>query len=182
MRGLPETMESVFADGKEIAPEGFEFITKESMGQDYQGIWYLRMQNYKDSYWDLATYGKPPQWEHDFLYIRPIPEKAEEAKALFLQVVPQTHEEKIAMYMGLPQKDVVEMLINCNTLLESQSGISKAGEAKEVAKPEYIIVSDATTIGLSLQVTEKLLEDFKPWEGLFFDKNGYLYQPMTRNL
>ena len=181
MRDLPKTMKQVFADSKEIAPKGFEFVTKESVGDGWSGKFYMRDITKDHDKWDLYqdyTIG----FHSDLVYIRPIPEKAEEAKALFLQVVPQTHEEKIAMYIGLPQKDVVEMLINCNTLLESQSGISKAGEAKEVAKPEYIIVSDATTIGLSLQVTEKLLEDFKPWEGLFFDKNGYLYQPMTRNL
>ena len=34
-----------------------------------------------------------------------------------LQIVEQTKEEKIAMYMKLPKKQIVEMLINCNNIV-----------------------------------------------------------------
>ena len=173
MRDLPKTMEPVFADGKEIAPEGFEFITRESVGKKWIRAYYCRRKN-KTDMWDLFK-GRIPGWQEELIYIRPIPEKAEEAKALFLQVVPQTHEEKIAMYMGLPQKDVVEMLINCNTLLESQSGISKAEEVKEVAKPEY-------KIHQADYVSGYLQKGWKLHGSAFCDANGFFRQPMTRNL
>lgn len=35
-----------------------------------------------------------------------------------MQVMKQTHEEKVAMYMKLPKKQLIEMLIHCNILLE----------------------------------------------------------------
>lgn len=34
-----------------------------------------------------------------------------------LQTVEQTKEEKIAMYMKLPKKQIAEMLINCNDII-----------------------------------------------------------------
>lgn len=34
-----------------------------------------------------------------------------------IQKVEQTKEEKMAMYMKLPKKQVVEMLINCNDII-----------------------------------------------------------------
>jgi hypothetical protein len=34
-----------------------------------------------------------------------------------LQIVEQTKEEKMAMYMKLPKKQIVEMLINCNDII-----------------------------------------------------------------
>jgi hypothetical protein len=39
-----------------------------------------------------------------------------------MQIVEQTHEEKIAMYMKLPKKQLAEMLIECNALLD-QHGV-----------------------------------------------------------
>lgn len=36
-----------------------------------------------------------------------------------VQVVEQTHEEKIAMYMKLSKRELAEMLINANIVLES---------------------------------------------------------------
>ena len=124
MRDLPETMEPVFADGKEIAPKGFEFVTKESVGDGWSGKFYMRDITKDHDKWDLYqdhTIG----FHSDLVYIRPIPEKAAEAKALFLQIVPQTHEEKMAMYMKLSKKELAEMLINCNVLLEVKSGFGK---------------------------------------------------------
>ncbi len=34
-----------------------------------------------------------------------------------LQIVEQTKDEKMAMYMKLPKKQIVEMLINCNDII-----------------------------------------------------------------
>ena len=34
-----------------------------------------------------------------------------------LQIVEQTQEEKMAMYMKLPKKQIVEMLINCDDII-----------------------------------------------------------------
>ena len=34
-----------------------------------------------------------------------------------LQIVEQTKEEKMAMYMKLPKKQIAEMLINCNDII-----------------------------------------------------------------
>ncbi len=34
-----------------------------------------------------------------------------------LQIIEQTKEEKVAMYMKLPKKQIVEMLINCNDII-----------------------------------------------------------------
>ena len=39
------------------------------------------------------------------------------------QEVYQNRDEKIAEYMKLPKKAIVEMLLNCNELLESQTKI-----------------------------------------------------------
>lgn len=36
-----------------------------------------------------------------------------------IQVIEQTHEEKLAMYMKLPKKQVVEMLIECNRIIRA---------------------------------------------------------------
>jgi hypothetical protein len=35
-----------------------------------------------------------------------------------MQIVEQTHEEKLAMYMKLPKKQLAEMLIYCNEFIE----------------------------------------------------------------
>lgn len=37
-----------------------------------------------------------------------------------IQVIEQTHEEKMAMYMKEPKKDLAAMLIQCNKLLDAQ--------------------------------------------------------------
>ena len=36
-----------------------------------------------------------------------------------IQTVEQTHEEKITMYMKYNKKELIEMLINCNLMLEN---------------------------------------------------------------
>lgn len=33
------------------------------------------------------------------------------------QVIQQTHEEKVKMYMKLPKKQIIEMLIECNRII-----------------------------------------------------------------
>jgi len=35
-----------------------------------------------------------------------------------VQIVEQTYDEKMAMYMKLPKKKLIEMLIQCNLLIE----------------------------------------------------------------
>jgi urease beta subunit len=40
-----------------------------------------------------------------------------------MQIVEQTHEEKLAMYMKLPKKQLAKMLIECNTLLDKHGVI-----------------------------------------------------------
>lgn len=37
-----------------------------------------------------------------------------------IQIVQQTDEEKMAMYMKLPKKKIIEMLIQCNKMLENK--------------------------------------------------------------
>lgn len=37
-----------------------------------------------------------------------------------IQVIQQTDEEKMAMYMKLPKKEIIKMLIECNKILESR--------------------------------------------------------------
>ena len=38
-----------------------------------------------------------------------------------MQVIEQTHEQKMTMYMKLPKKKLIEMLIQCNLLLDARS-------------------------------------------------------------
>ena len=42
-----------------------------------------------------------------------------------IQVIEQTHEQKMAMYMKMPKKKIAEMLIQCNLIIDAQS---RAGE------------------------------------------------------
>ena len=42
-----------------------------------------------------------------------------------LQIVEQTKEEKMAMYMKLPKKQIVEMLINCNDIITALTQAEK---------------------------------------------------------
>jgi len=37
-----------------------------------------------------------------------------------MQIVEQTHEEKVAMYMKLPKEELIEMLIECNNILHKR--------------------------------------------------------------
>ena len=37
-----------------------------------------------------------------------------------IQIIQQTDEEKMAMYMKLPKKKIIEMLIQCNKILENK--------------------------------------------------------------
>ena len=77
MRDLPETMEPVFADDKEIAPKGCEFITRESVGNwkgNYYWSWYEKSRGAK---WHLVKDKVGgPTWSSGVIYLRPIPEKA----------------------------------------------------------------------------------------------------------
>lgn len=45
-------------------------------------------------------------------------ERKAEIDTLFYQIIPQTDEEKTAMYMKLPKKQLCEMLIQCNKHIE----------------------------------------------------------------
>lgn len=42
-----------------------------------------------------------------------------------MQVIEQTHDEKMKMYMKCSKKKIIEMLIECNRILDAQS---QAGE------------------------------------------------------
>jgi len=37
-----------------------------------------------------------------------------------VQIIEQTHKQKVKMYMKLPKRKIVEMLINCNNILNSR--------------------------------------------------------------
>lgn len=37
-----------------------------------------------------------------------------------MQIIEQTHDEKVAMYMKLKKVKLIEMLIQCNEILDSQ--------------------------------------------------------------
>lgn len=47
-----------------------------------------------------------------------------------LQIIEQTREEKIAMYMKLPKKQIIEMLINCNDIITDLTQINGNIEAE----------------------------------------------------
>ena len=40
--------------------------------------------------------------------------------ANFVQVVPQTKEEKVVMYMKYSKEEIIEMLLNCQDVIENQ--------------------------------------------------------------
>lgn len=42
------------------------------------------------------------------------------------QVLEQTEEEKMAMYLKLPKKKLVEMLINCNNILKKATNVQSS--------------------------------------------------------
>lgn len=46
--------------------------------------------------------------------------RTESEKTNFLQIVDQTHEEKLEMYLKLPAKQVAEMLIECNKIIDGR--------------------------------------------------------------
>jgi len=50
-----------------------------------------------------------------------------------MQIVKQTNKEKTAMYMKLPKKKLVEMLINCNDVLD---GLTKPYKILNDSKTE----------------------------------------------
>ena len=59
-----------------------------------------------------------------------------------IQIIEQTDEEKMAMYMGLKKEKLAKMLIECNRLLTDKSDISDYYETQirirndfETAKP-----------------------------------------------
>lgn len=42
-----------------------------------------------------------------------------------MQVIQQTDEEKTAMYMKLPKKEIIAMLIQCNKILDSRMVVNE---------------------------------------------------------
>ena len=48
------------------------------------------------------------------------------------QVVNMTHEEKFAMYDKLPKEDIINMLIECNNVLDSVKHITFNGNTNDV--------------------------------------------------
>lgn len=51
-----------------------------------------------------------------------------------VQIVKQSHKQKVAMYMKLSKKELIAMLINCNEILNNQiSPYVKVSELKKVA-------------------------------------------------
>jgi hypothetical protein len=42
-----------------------------------------------------------------------------------MQVIQQTDEEKMAMYMKLPKKEIIAMLIQCNKILDSRMVVNE---------------------------------------------------------
>lgn len=42
-----------------------------------------------------------------------------------MQIIQQTDEEKMAMYMKLPKKEIIAMLIQCNKMLDSRYGVNE---------------------------------------------------------
>ncbi len=51
-----------------------------------------------------------------------------------IQIAEQTHEEKVAMYMALPKKKIIDMLIECNRILEFRGTQSGAWECPRCFK------------------------------------------------
>lgn len=44
-----------------------------------------------------------------------------ETNANFVQILPQTKEEKVAMYMKHSKKEIIEMLLNCQTVMDAKT-------------------------------------------------------------
>ena len=44
-----------------------------------------------------------------------------ESNVNFVQIVPQTKEEKVAMYMKHSKKEIIEMLLNCQTVMDAKT-------------------------------------------------------------
>ena len=42
-----------------------------------------------------------------------------------MQIIQQTDEEKMAMYMKLPKKEIIAMLIQCNKILDSRMVVNE---------------------------------------------------------
>lgn len=51
-----------------------------------------------------------------------------------MQIIKQTDEEKMAMYMKMPKKKIAEMLIQCNKVLDEQYGAKQIFVQPDVIK------------------------------------------------
>lgn len=47
------------------------------------------------------------------------------------QIIEQTEEEKIAMYMKMPKKQIIKMLLNCNRLIDELTKPTKTYKYKK---------------------------------------------------
>ena len=54
-----------------------------------------------------------------------------------MQIIQQTDEEKIAMYMKLPKKEIIAMLIQCNKILDSRMVLSADDENVKKVREKY---------------------------------------------
>lgn len=51
-----------------------------------------------------------------------------------MQVIEQTREEKMAMYMKMPKRKIAEMLVECNRILDAELRSKNIIYPEEVAK------------------------------------------------
>ena len=56
-----------------------------------------------------------------------------------LQIVEQTKEEKLAMYMKLPKKQIAEMLINCNDIITALTQAKNCVIPAVVGRSEQLV-------------------------------------------
>jgi hypothetical protein len=54
-----------------------------------------------------------------------------------MQIIQQTDEEKIAMYMKFPKKEIIAMLIQCNKILDSRMVLSADDENVKKVREKY---------------------------------------------
>lgn len=58
----------------------------------------------------------------------------------YMAIIPQSHEEKLKMYMKLPKKELAEMLIQANLMLDTKPFIYVSGnpylEYPDYSKPK----------------------------------------------
>lgn len=55
-----------------------------------------------------------------------------------LQIVEQTKEEKMAMYMKLPKKQIAEMLINCNDIITALTQVKNCSISAVSGRSEQL--------------------------------------------